>query len=493
MLFNSYQFLVFFPIVCLIYFILPSKIRWISLLVSSYYFYLCWNPTYIVLILISTVLTYLCGLIVERVDTKAKKKIALVICVILNIGILGYFKYTNFLIDSINSILRNFDINPISGFDIVLPVGISFYTFQAIGYSIDVYRGEINAEKNIFKYALFVSFFPQLVAGPIERSKNLLGQIRSESSRQLWDYHRVTQGLITMLWGFFLKLVISDRIAIMVNQIFGHYEEYGTTGLMVGAFAFSLQIYTDFSGYSTIAIGAAKVLGFDLMENFNTPFLSKSISEVWRRWHISLSSWFRDYIYIPLGGNRKGKVRKYINIMITFLVSGLWHGANWTYVVWGGINGAYQVVGDLFKPLFHRANSVMKTKTDTFGYKLLKVLGTFLLFSFSFIFFRSKSISDGIHYVVRMFKYRDGWSLFDGSLLTFGLNGLELQILIISLGILFAVSMVRYTKGKSIAEYLDTQCLVFRWLVLIILIMFCLVFGCYGPDFDSAQFIYFQF
>lgn len=493
MLFNSYQFLVFFPIVCLLYFILPKKVRWIWLLASSYYFYMCWNPVYLILIVISTIITYLCAIFVEKTETNFKKRLIIALSIVLNIGILGYFKYTNFFVDSINSIFSFLNINSIDKFDIVLPVGISFYTFQAIGYTIDVYRNEINAEKNILRYALFVSFFPQLVAGPIERSKNLMIQIRNDAHNKVWDYRRITQGLIMMLWGLFMKMVISDRIAVIVDYIFDNYEEYHMTGLFVGAVAFAIQIYTDFNGYSTIAIGAAKVLGFELMENFNTPFFARSIADLWRRWHISMSSWFRDYIYIPLGGNRKGKLKKYRNLMVTFMVSGLWHGANWTFVFWGAINGFYQVIGDLLKPIKNKINGVMHTKTESFGYKLMQALITFGLFAFSFIFFRAETITDGFHYIGRMIKYRDWWALFDGSILTYGLEGLDMQILVISLIILLIVSIVRYKRSLNIAQYLDRQCLVFRWMVLIILIMFILNFGFYGPQFNSAQFIYFQF
>lgn len=493
MLFNSYQFLIFFPIVCLLYFVLPRKIRWIWLLVSSYFFYMCWNPLYAILIAVSTVLTYVCGRMVEKQPTVVRKKLAIALCLIVNLGILIYFKYTNFLIDSLNSILAGLGINAVPTLDIILPVGISFYTFQAIGYTIDVYRGEIKAERNLFKYALFVSFFPQLVAGPIERSKNLLTQVIEEPNRKLWDYRSVTQGLITMVWGFFLKMVISDRVSIMVDSVFDHYEEYGLVGLGIGAIAFSLQIYTDFSGYSTIAIGAAKVLGFELMENFNTPFLSRTTSELWRRWHISLSSWFRDYVYIPLGGNRKGKLRKYLNILITFLTSGLWHGADWTFIVWGGLNGLYQIIGDFLKPLKSRINDLFHTRTESAGYKVGQIIFTDFLFCFSFIFFRAESLSKAFHYISRMFLYRDWWSLFDGSVLLLGLDAKEMQILVISVMTLLIVSLIKFFKNKSLSEFLDGQWLVFRWVVIIALIVACVVYGCYGPDFNSAQFIYFQF
>jgi D-alanyl-lipoteichoic acid acyltransferase DltB (MBOAT superfamily) len=252
---------------------------------------------------------------------------------VLNLSILFFFKYFNFTVDTINHVLSMLHMNSVNaGFDIILPVGISFYTFQALSYTMDVYRGDIYCERNFLKYALFVSFFPQLVAGPIERSRNLLKQI-SVKHEFRWD--KVREGLTQMLFGYFQKVVISDNISVLVDQVYNNYPNYGAVELILATIFFAFQIYCDFGGYSNIAIGAAKVMGFDLMENFNTPYMSLSVAEFWRRWHISLSTWFRDYLYIPLGGNRKGRLRKYVNIMVVFLASGLWHGASWHYVAWG--------------------------------------------------------------------------------------------------------------------------------------------------------------
>lgn len=365
MLFNSIEFLLFFPIVLLVYFVLPSRIRYFWLLIASYYFYMCWNPVYILLIVISTVITYLCGRIVgafreksglTEKQKKRRMKLVMAASFLVNAGLLIYFKYTNFFIDCLNRVLGTLKMEKLTQLDILLPVGISFFTFQALGYTIDVYRGEVKAEKNLFKYALFVSFFPQLVAGPIERSKNLLGQIREEPSRRLWNYQRVTSGLIIMLWGFFMKLVIADRAAILVDTVFDGYESYQMTGLVLGVVIFTVQIYCDFAGYSTIATGTARVLGFELMENFNTPFLAESVADFWRRWHISLGTWFRDYLYIPLGGSRCGKWKRYRNILITFGVSGLWHGANFTYVIWGLLHGFYQMAEKELGPIIKKMN-----------------------------------------------------------------------------------------------------------------------------------------
>lgn len=343
MLFNSYEFLIFFPIVTLIYFLIPHKARYIWLLIASYFFYMCWNAKYALILLFSTIVTYVAGLLISKAnkikDDKKRtkyKKIFVALSFIINLSILFLFKYFDFAINNINNILGQLNIQLLNPkFDLILPVGISFYIFQALGYTIDVYRQDVKTEKNFLKYALFVSFFPQLVAGPIERSKNLLEQMYEE---HYFNAQRVKDGLLLMIWGGFQKIVIADRIAIVVDTIFNNFPQYGGMYIIIAAILFAFQIYCDFSGYSIIAVGAAKVMGFRLMENFNAPYFSMSVSEFWRRWHISLSTWFKDYLYIPLGGNRKGKIRKYINIMIVFLVSGLWHGASWNYIIWGGLN-----------------------------------------------------------------------------------------------------------------------------------------------------------
>ena len=312
MQFNSIDFLVFFPAVVLIYWIIPKKVRYLWLLVASYYFYMSWNASYAMLIGASTLITYVCGLLVEWTGTHEEKrwsvagKLVVAVGFLSNLGILFFYKYFDFFLTNLNVVLEHFQKKPLtSSLEVLLPVGISFYTFQALGYLVDVYRKEIAAEKNPLRYALFVSFFPQLVAGPIERSGNLLKQIREVPYKKTFEYHRIVNGLILMLYGFFLKMVLTDRIAIVADYAFDHYYSLGSAELVTGAVAFAIQIYCDFGSYSLIAIGAAQVMGFTLMENFNTPYFATSIKDFWRRWHISLSTWFRDYLYIPLGGNRK--------------------------------------------------------------------------------------------------------------------------------------------------------------------------------------------
>lgn len=335
MVFNSLQFGLFFPIVVLLYLIMPRKMRCPWLLIASYFFYMGWNPKYAVLILTSTVITWLSGLLMDKASER-RKKFVVAASFVSNLSILFLFKYFDFMLANANKVLSLLKLTMVEKpFDVLLPVGISFYTFQALSYTMDVYRGTVKPERNFLRYALFVSFFPQLVAGPIERSENLLIQIQELPGKKLWNYDRIASGLILMLWGLFQKMVIADRIAVLVDEIFNNYQMYEWFGLSVGAIAFALQIYCDFASYSTIAIGAARVMDFRLMENFDTPYFAKSIPEFWRRWHISLSTWFRDYLYIPLGGSRCSKWKRYRNLMVTFLVSGLWHGAGWTYVAWG--------------------------------------------------------------------------------------------------------------------------------------------------------------
>ncbi len=499
MLFNSYDFMLFFPVVIFIYFIIPKKIRYIWLLLSSYYFYMGWNPKYAILIAISTIITYLSGILLNKLNNSPPllhlgKQWVVAGSFITNIGILIFFKYFDFILQNINSILNVFGITAINKpFDIILPVGISFYTFQALSYTMDVYQGKIAAEKNFFRYALFVSFFPQLVAGPIERSKNLLKQIDNIENLHLWNYENITHGITLMLYGLFQKMVIADRVSIIVDNVYDSFWLYGSIELIFATILFAVQVYCDFSSYSLIAMGAAKVMGFELMENFNTPYFSRSIKEFWRRWHISLSTWFRDYLFIPLGGSRCSKIRRYRNLMITFLVSGLWHGANWSFIVWGGLHGIYQIIGDLIKPIKNHFNNFFHVKTESFSYKLGQALITFVLVDFAWIFFRMDSLINSIKFIQSMIIKWNPWGLFDQTLYTLGLNQSEMHILLVALFILLLIDVIHYKYNYLLDVYLDTQCLWFKWGSILFLFFFIVIFGIYGPEFDAKQFIYFQF
>lgn len=493
MLFNSLEFLIFFPLVVAIYFVIPRKARYIWLLVTSYYFYMGWNAKYALLIATSTIITYLSGIMLWKFKQEWVRKLTVAVSFVSNLGILVFYKYFDFILDNLNVILGNVGVELISNpFDVLLPVGISFYTFQALSYTVDVYRGDIEAEKNPLRYALFVSFFPQLVAGPIERSGNLLNQVRNVHKINLWNYERVANGVIQMVWGMFQKMVIADRVAIFVNSVYDNLHAVGTVETVVAAVAFSLQIYCDFAAYSTIAIGAARVMGFELMENFNTPYFATSIQDFWRRWHISLSTWFRDYLYIPLGGNRKGTVRKYVNLMITFLVSGLWHGASWNYVLWGVLHGLYQIIGSVTKPIKKKINQILHVKEDVFSYKLGQILVTFSLTTLTWVFFRAETIEQAFYYFYRMTKWNP-WAIFNETLFSFGLDRVEINILLISVLIMLLIELLRYVKKKQFSDFMMEQNTWFRWIVVIAMVLACLVYGVYGIDFDSSQFIYFQF
>ncbi len=498
MLFNSIQFLIFFPIVVALYYLIPKKVRYIWLLLASYYFYMSWNAKYALLLLFSTVVTYLSGLALGYIKNKElaepAKKRGMKLCVAasftLNLGVLFWFKYFDFAVDNINYVLSKLHITLLNPqFDIILPVGISFFTFQALSYTVDVYRGDIRAEKNFLKYALFVSFFPQLVAGPIERSKNLLKQIEKEHS---FDAAKFCDGIYLMLWGFFLKMVLADRLAIVVNTVYGDIAQYGGMYVVVATIFFGFQIYCDFAGYSTIAMGAAKVMGFELMENFNAPYLATSIADFWRRWHISLSSWFRDYLYIPLGGNRKGKARKYLNQLIVFAVSGLWHGANWTFVIWGVLHAVYQIIGDMTKGLRQKAAKALRLNPSSAASRIVKIVVTFILVDFAWIFFRAESLSQALAAIKSIFAVFNPWILMDDSLFMLGIGRRSFSVMMLGLLLLMVVDLMK-TKGISVRRKVQMQDGWFRCAAVCAAVWFIVTVGIWGSAYNEASFIYFQF
>lgn len=489
MLFNSIDFLIFFPLVTLGYFALPRRIRWVWLLLASYYFYMSWNPRYAVLIALSTVITWLSGLLIAREESVRRRKLWVAASFVSNLAILFFFKYYGFFAANVNSL---FGVAGLSlrapALDVVLPVGISFYTFQALGYTVDVYRGDVKPCRNLFRYALFVSYFPQLVAGPIERSSNLIHQL--ENPRD-FDAEKVRDGLLLMLWGLFQKVVVADRIAVVVQVAFDEYYTLPGIAVLVGLVLFAFQIYCDFGGYSNIAIGAAQVIGIDLMQNFRQPYLSRSCGEFWRRWHISLSSWFRDYLYIPLGGSRCSRLRKHFNLMVTFLVSGLWHGASWSFVVWGGLNGAFQVAGEWLRPLRERLWQPICPDRDHPVRRAVQIVTTFVLIDFAWLFFRSGSFRWGCGMLRHMVVNLHPGGLFYGGWMKLGLGGAEWIVLIVSLAVLIASDLL--TAKRPMRPVLAAKPLPVRWAVYLIGIFAVLIFGVYGPGFSESQFLYFQF
>lgn len=489
MLFNSTSFLIFFPVVVLLYFVLPKVVKNLWLLVSSYYFYMCWMPQYALLILFSTATTFLSAILIDKARNKKSKKAALIFSIALNLGVLFLFKYYNFFSANIAQLFLSFGVvlAPPS-FSLLLPVGISFYTFQALGYSIDVYRKDTPCEKNFITYALFVSFFPQLVAGPIERSKNLLPQFYEYKS---FKYKRVKNGLVQMAWGFLKKMVIADGAAQIITFVYSDPTKFTGIQLVVASLLFAFQIYCDFSGYSDIAIGSARVLGFNLMRNFAHPYFAKNVSEFWRRWHISLSSWFMDYLYIPLGGSRKGKNRTLINLFLTFLVSGLWHGAQWTFVAWGAINGIYIILDRLLKPYSVRLQRSLHINKNGILANIFGAIVTFLLIDFSWIFFRAKNLEDAFYIVGNLFTGLIP-SLTDGALLSmqlsqigfFSKNGIAIVICIV---VMLLVEL--WERNSLLVLKLERQFFAVRWIFYYAVILVIVFYG----NFGKSPFIYFDF
>ncbi len=479
MLFNSLEFLVFFPIVVALYFAIPHRFRWFLLLVASYYFYMCWNYKFIALIVVSTVVDYFAGILLHRTEKRGHRKLLLMASLITNLGLLFFFKYFNFFGDSVNEAFEKFNIfSNIPTYDFLLPVGISFYTFQTLSYTIDIYRRKQTPEYHFGRFALFVSFFPQLVAGPIERSVNLLPQFRKEYG---FDYERVKSGILLMGWGFFKKIVIADRLAEYVNVVYNNPTEYTGLPNIIATFFFSFQIYCDFSGYSDIAIGAALILGYRLMTNFRRPYFAMNIKEFWARWHISLSTWFRDYVYISLGGNRVVKWRWYYNLFITFLVSGLWHGANWTFVVWGAIHGFYLVFAiwtTKFRDNVNKAIGITKTPAL---FKLAQVFITFILVYTSWIFFRANNIGEAIYILKSHF-------IFDGDQVL-NLFQIKADFYLSFIGIAVLVAIDFMQEKYQISVRMRSLPRITKWALLSVFVFIILVFAVW----NETDFLYFQF
>ena len=397
MLFNSLEFLVFFPVVTVLFFLLPHRYRWLHLLVASCVFYMAFIPAYILILLLTIVIDYYAGILIEHA-TGSQRRFYLAMSLVANIGVLAVFKYYNFFIDNINTLLHL--SNPTASLpllNIILPIGLSLHTFQAMSYTIEVYRGNQPAERHFGIYALYVMFYPQLVAGPIERPQNVLPQFHEEKR---FSYEKAASGLRLMAWGLFKEVVIADRLAAMVNEVYNRPHDFHGLPLLVATIFFAIQIYCDFSGYSDMALGAARVMGFELMKNFDRPYFSKSIAEFWRRWHISLSTWFRDYLYFSLGGNRVALPRACFNLFFVFLVSGLWHGANWTFIVWGALHGLYLVVGMLTKP--GRVRFIERTGLTFLNNPLLNIGLTGALVAFAWIFFRANTLHDALYVITHL-------------------------------------------------------------------------------------------
>lgn len=495
MLFNSLHYMIFLPLAVVAYFLLPPKRRWMFMLAASYYFYMCWKMEYIFLIIISTLVDYYAGLAMGRTKDKAKRRKYLVLSLVSNLGILFAFKYFNFFSDSARQAFALFDVTAeVPLFHVLLPVGISFYTFQTLSYTIEVYRGHQEPEHHLGIFALYVAFFPQLVAGPIERSTNLLPQL---AITQHVDYARFRRGLLRIMWGLFKKVVIADRVAEVVNQIYNHPHDHSGLEFIIATVMFAYQIYCDFSGYSDIAIGSAELFGIRLMRNFDRPYYSKTIAEFWKRWHISLSTWFRDYLYISLGGNRVAKSRWYFNLFITFLISGLWHGAAWTFVIWGGLNGLYLILETLIERPKRNIMGRLGIREDQWRFKIPSVAATFALTCLAWIFFRANSVGDAFYVVghlgeglgTAMSQVLSGdWAAIRSVVRGFGLSQQDFQIALAAIAFLELVQFL--TRGRTVLAILDLRIRPLRWAIYYGLTAAVLFLGAFNM---SQQFIYFQF
>ena len=499
MFFNSLDYLFFLPIVITGYFLFPRKWRPLLLLSASYYFYACWKMEYLLLIIASTVTDYWVALRMEQLDTRRQRYPYLVISILINLGILFSFKYFNFFNESLRAVFNTFNIfYEAPFFDVLLPVGISFYTFQTLSYTIEIYRGNHPAERNLLYFALYVSYFPQLVAGPIERAHRLIPQLRQAHD---FDTQRIISGLQLILWGFFKKVVIADRLAVVVGNVYTQPELHPGLPMILATYFGAFQIYCDFSGYTDIARGSAQMMGINLVENFRRPFFAKSTAELWNRWHISLASWFRDYLYIPLTAKKHDRWRRYLSRLLIFFLIGLWHGADWTFVIWGSLQGVILVSGSLTRPLreifwynLHRfAGSSMNRPKLEYGImysgwlasfqKLWRVLLTFHLFFFSGIFFLAPTMDNALSVYRHMFDWSSGFA----GIFQLGLNPFELALGITSICLLLIVDLAE-RKG-SLVQRLESMPLALRWATLYCILFWTLTAGYY----NQTAFVYFQF
>jgi alginate O-acetyltransferase complex protein AlgI len=477
MLFNSIPFLIFLPVVFILYWGALKrslKLQNLFLLLASYLFYGWWDYRFLALIAASTLIDYSIGRFLQKMENQSHRKLLISQSLIFNLGSLGFFKYYNFFIESWMDSWAGLGVSMnLSSLNIILPVGISFYTFQTLSYTIDVYRGKIEPTSNIINFSVFVAFFPQLVAGPIERAKHLLPQF---SKKRVFKEEQAISGIHLILWGLFKKIVIADSCAIYVNAIFNDYENMNSASLILGAFYFAFQIYGDFSGYSDIAIGTGRLLGFDLMRNFNFPYFSRNIAEFWRRWHISLSTWFRDYLYIPLGGSRGSTRQQLRNVFIIFLVSGFWHGANWTFAIWGGLHALFFIPLLLGDQNRKHLNQVAENQLLPSFRELLQMLFTFGLTSFAWIFFRANSIGDAVNFIKRIFTD-----------LSFELQYLSIERYNIEMLLLLGIFILMEWFHRHLEHPFTGR---YKLVKIIAIILMLLTLGVYS---EQQEFIYFHF
>ena len=493
MAFTSLVFYLFLAAVLVVYWVVPRKARAPWLLAASYAFCLSFSGIALAVLLFTTLVSWAAALRIGGCAPPHRRR-WLAAGVAVTLAPLVFFKYYDVWVGLSGPLLAR--VLPPALYqtfvNLLAPVGLSFYTFQLVGYLVDVYRGRQPAERSLLRYALYAAFFPKLIQGPIERTDNLLAQVKGIEALRAFDWDRLTAGAYEVLWGLFLKMVLADRLAAFADPIFGNVAAYGSVQLIAASLGYTLQLYLDFSGYMYIAQGVARCFGFTLLDNFAAPYFASSTGDFWRRWHISLSRWLRDYVYIPLGGSRAGRARRLGNILAVMLLSGVWHGSTWNFVVWGLLHGLYQVAGVLTRPARQALYQKYNVRTGTFGFRLGQRLCTFCLVSFAWIFFRAATLPDALTMVARIATRWNPWVLFDGSF-TAGWAGVEGAVFWLGLALVLCADILREKRGAAFPAWLQGQNLPFRWAVCLGLAAAVAVFGMYGVAFDASQFLYFQF
>lgn len=523
MIFTSFEFIAFFLIVLIGYYLIFPNLRWIWLLAASFYFYTKASPQFLPYILASVAVIYASSRMIGYLDSRKasyfqkneltkdekkaynkrctrNKKIFCATGIILNVGMLAFTKYFNFVGESVSAITGG----TFTALDIIVPLGISFYTFQSTGYLIDVYRGMYEPQKNPMKYALFILFFPQIMQGPIGRYNDLAPQLFEPCK---FDYARLKSGLVRMLWGFFKKMVIADRAALLVNTVFDNWKPYSGAVIWAAVFLYAVQLYADFSGYMDIALGAGEALGIRLSENFRTPYFSKSTAEFWRRWHITLGTWFRDYLFYPIIRTKmfqkvakSKKLPKFVKtnlptiagLAVVWLITGIWHGADWHYAAWGIYYGMIIIASSLLAPVYEKLTKLLRIKTDCFSYKLFQIVRTFLIVLVGYVLFRGNGLMAAFKMIRSMFTVFNPWVFTDGTLLTLGLDAANWNVLILSMLILLAVSIAN-ENGINVRERISQQNIIFQWICYLAGIFAVLIFGIYGSGYDASAFMYLNF